>query len=199
MPYNSGAWSQSSLSSYSSSLPPKPSAESYIRKYKKTIKESTEPAAAEKRAEYQKGYGLYSQLAEQFKPGGGYMQGTRSRTLAAARQGSIGTGMYGSTRPAALSTDIERQIEESRAGQYAGVLGQQAEYAGKYQPIFPSSESIASLLSSLYQGELSTYQQQPYTISSGSDYWGSYDVLYNPKTGSYQQMRSGQGRSPSFG
>ena len=68
---------------------------------------------------------------EQFGPG--YGSGMEAKAKASATAGAIGSGLGGTTRPAALSAGLAGEFEDMRRGRLAGAQTNLGNFLGSYR------------------------------------------------------------------
>lgn len=77
------------------------------------------------------GIAALKEAIEQFGPG--YGSGLESKAKAAATAGAIGSGLGGTTRPAAISAGLSGEFEDMRRGRMATALTSFANFLGSYR------------------------------------------------------------------
>ena len=111
---------------------------------------------------------LYDQILGVYGPGGGFGAGmlsdierTKQRDIQGATQALVSSGLYGTTRTAALGPQWEREVgQQARlnlgdqlAQRYTGALEQKAGAIERREDVAPSPELMAGLVTGAEAGQ----------------------------------------------
>jgi hypothetical protein len=89
-----------------------------------------------------------------------YGKGTEKKALASYNQGSVGKGMAGSTRGAAVSTGMKQEFEDMRRGKLGDALTQLAQFFSNFNSQRPDAGNVAYAATGGFGGQMSLEAQR---------------------------------------
>ena len=89
-----------------------------------------------------------------------YGKGTEKKALASYNQGSVGKGMAGSTRGAAVSTGMKQEFEDMRRGKLGDALTQLAQFFSGFDTQRPNAGNVAYAATGGFGGQMGLEAQR---------------------------------------
>jgi len=132
---------------------------------------------------YEEALKLYSQIIEQYEPGGAFGEGyeaqlerTKTRDIAASQQALVSGGLFGTSVTAGLPKKWEEEVgqparlklEDVRMGRYAEAIEKKAGLIERREDVGPDYATIAQLSAQAAARPTQMYQQPAPTT------WGQY-------------------------
>ena len=152
---------------------------------------------------YQQGLGIYGDIAEMYKPGGGFGQGmesqlqrTKTRDVAAAKQQLAGAGLYNTTVAAGqgqawedvVGTPARLQMQDIQTGRYAEAMRGKAGFIERRTDQAPDMGQFGDLMKGAYAGPGAAPKQ---TYQPGQQQ-GKKKAAARPQRIMSEQPRQGQ-------
>lgn len=89
-----------------------------------------------------------------------YGKGTEKKAVASYNQGSVGKGLAGSTRGAAVSTGMKQEFEDMRRGRLGDALTQLAQFFSNFNAQRPDAGNVAYAATGGFGGQMSLEAQR---------------------------------------